>query len=395
MNRLPGYTYRILRTLLLAMFLGVVLCPLPVAAQGSKQENRKPWESDYFVYRLPAVEKGDTLLYGIFRIADRERLNALIESEVQAMVDLPESEEEQMQLALQLARHQQQAGNKGEQPPATDFSASSLQKKKADIEVQRKKALKQLDALPQSADKQKMVKEVNAAFDKMLADLPGVYSEGQETAAGIESKTPPVSDKPLPTLTASQKYAVKKKIAAMAMGGKLYNYSKVRNFRYGRAAVAIQVNGEERWGFIDETGRRVVPCKYSNVFDFKNRRYRSGGVFDPQSDMDDRMWTTVWEPGKGMGMVDADGREVIPCRYRSDKFGYIYIEFLKTPWGEYAPVQDRETGKFGIIDRSGNYTLAPSYTEKIIFYTDLKRFTTTVDGERIYFDQRGNRMSRQ
>lgn len=374
----------------------LVLFGVPAAVQAQKTVNRQPWESDCFVHYLGKVNDLDTMVYGLFREADRARLDALIKSEVQSLVNLPESDEELMKLAQQMAM-QEQSGHSGKQKQEIpDFSASAQQKKKAEIETQRKKALKQLDMLPESADKQKMTREINASFDRMLADLQGVYEQGRGNVAKVPSNALAISDTSLPSLTAEQKYAIKKKIAAMAVGGRLWR--KARNFRWGRAAVSTLVNGKELWGFIDLSGRQAVPCKYWNVEDFKNRRSHSSGVFDPQEDKDDRMWTTVVEPENFcMGMIDADGREVIPCKFIPHSSGYDLLVFHKTPWGEYAPVQERASGKYGIIDRGGNYTLNPTYDGMIRYDKDRQCFEyfNFEKTERVYFNHTGSLLNKQ
>lgn len=188
--------------------------------------------------------------------------------------------------------------------------------------------------------------------------------------------------------------ALKEQIRQYCIGKRFF--SSVRNFRWGRAAVATSVNGEMRWGFIDESGRQVAPCKYWKVYDFKNRNYRSDGVFDPQGDQDTRMWTTVVAPGSyKMGMIDGDGREVIPCRFVTHTSGYDKIVFHITPWGEYAPVQEQEGGKYGIIDRNGNYTLPLTYDRIIRYDYDRECFSSfqSATAGTVYFDHRGNRLS--
>ena len=45
----------------------------------------------------------------------------------------------------------------------------------------------------------------------------------------------------------------------------LFKYTEVRNFKEGLACV--KSNG--KWGFIDETGKEVIPLKYDLGFDFK------------------------------------------------------------------------------------------------------------------------------
>lgn len=202
-------------------------------------------------------------------------------------------------------------------------------------------------------------------------------------------------------------YAVKREIAALMVDGKLHNYDDIRDFRYGRAAVAIRERYYSKgegvwthrnvWGFVDEQMRLVIPCQYERVFDFNNyKSYRSQGVFEKFYDRDDRPWTTVYpkEYGGGMmGMIDRDGREVIPANFVAHEAHHSWIEFIKTPWGEFAPVTIlRANGKYveGIIDRDGNYTLEPAY-DHIVYYDDLRCFGTT-GKNRIFFDPYGKKI---
>lgn len=96
-----------------------------------------------------------------------------------------------------------------------------------------------------------------------------------------------------------------------------------------------------------------------------------------------------------MGLIDGDGREVIPCRFVTHTSGYDKIVFHITPWGEYAPVQEQKGGKYGIIDRNGNYTL-PLSRDRIIRYDyDRECFSSfqSATAGTVYFDHRGNRLS--
>ncbi len=57
---------------------------------------------------------------------------------------------------------------------------------------------------------------------------------------------------------------------------------------------AVRLGG--KWGFVDEAGKEVVPCRYDEVRDFNEglAAVRLGG-----------QW----------GFVDEAGQEVVPCRY--------------------------------------------------------------------------------
>jgi len=93
-----------------------------------------------------------------------------------------------------------------------------------------------------------------------------------------------------------------------------------------------------------------------------------------------------------MGMIDRDGNVKIPCMFTEDEHHKVKIKFIPTPWGEYAGVYRSQENKEGIIDRNGNYTLPPTYSH-LVWYTDLQCFGTTGDN-RIYFDHKGNRLSK-
>lgn len=332
--------------------------------------------------RLPVVEKGDTLLCGVFREADAVAFKALLDEYDELM---------QKQLSTK-------AKQEGSELLQNDLSDNSSQKKKTEVEDMRAKALKEIAKLPEGLiDKKKQAKEINDMYDRMIAELPGLHESARKDIIEI--------DKKLTTHDASEysnekKYDVKRRMAALAVGGRLLNYVKSRDFRHGRAAVTIEVRvrskadgawiKEERWGFIDEQGRRVIPCRYSRVFDFNNRKFQSGGVFDKMEDQDDRPWTTAWDTDYHMGMIDADGRTVIPHKFITAR-RYSCICFYKTKWGELAPVRDAATSKYGIINRNGHYTMQPTQESVIVWYTDVKCFGTTGEG-RTFFDAYGKKI---
>ena len=200
-------------------------------------------------------------------------------------------------------------------------------------------------------------------------------------------------------------YAVKRQIAALMVDGRLCNYDEIRDFRHGRAAVAIRERffsrGEgvwttrKRWGFLDENARIVIPCQYTWVFNFNNQKYyRSAGVFERFEDRDKRGWTTVGhtEASGNIGMIDRDGNLKIPFKFVAHERHHSWIEFVETRWGEFAPVTILQRGKYveGIIDREGNYTLEPAY-DHIVYYDDLRCFGTTGEN-RVFFDPYGKKI---
>lgn len=296
-----------------------------------------------------------------------------------------------------------------------DLSNSTQQKKVAEIEKKRKDALKQIDAMPDGyVDKAKLKSEINKNFDQMLAQLPDMYKEAQQNLAKDIQKNQEkkvdlgdmqVSVETLQSyvgylddfasrLTPEQKATLKEKVRQLAVGKKLWK--DARGFRYGRAAVF----SDSGWGFIDTDGREVIPCKYAQVYNFKNQDHTLGAGINGNHDKDSRMWTTVILAVKGVGynagMVDGDGREVIPAKFIPHSSGYDQIVFQQTPWGEYARVQERASKKHGIIDRNGNYTLPPTYDD-IIHWEEERQCFSIFNWEtkqRVYINHKGERISK-
>jgi hypothetical protein len=103
-------------------------------------------------------------------------------------------------------------------------------------------------------------------------------------------------------------------------------YDTVNEYSENRAAVQLK----DKWGFIDENGKKVVPLKYDEVNPFQD------GLARVQSD---GQW----------GFIDKNGKEVVPLKY--DKVN---------PFQEgLARVQS--DGKWGFIDASGEEVIPCKY----------------------------------
>ena len=72
---------------------------------------------------------------------------------------------------------------------------------------------------------------------------------------------------------------------------------KPSNAGNGCFRVESRESGRTRYGFVDYTGKEIVPCKYAEVKDF------SGGVAPV------RNFENKW------GFVNTDGTEIVPCKY--------------------------------------------------------------------------------
>lgn len=145
---------------------------------------------------------------------------------------------------------------------------------------------------------------------------------------------------------------------------KNYQYDYVGDFNEGLASV----RRDGKWGFIDTSGREVVPCRYDDVFDFSEgmARVEKGG-----------MW----------GYVGKTGREVIPCIYEqaydfSDGLAKVYLEkrfFIDKngkevltagrDWDVFKEGLARITrdGKTGFVDKAGNEVIPCKYDGASMF----------------------------
>jgi hypothetical protein len=115
-------------------------------------------------------------------------------------------------------------------------------------------------------------------------------------------------------------------------------------------------SANSKWGFVDKTGREVIPCKYDEAEDFSDGLAR------------------VQLNGK-KGYVDRTGQEVIPCKY--DRI-MNFFEGL-------AEVQ--LNGKWGYIDRTGQEVTPCKYDETMIFSEGLAK--VKLNGNYGYIDKTG------
>lgn len=195
-------------------------------------------------------------------------------------------------------------------------------------------------------------------------------------------------------------------------------YDWVGAFSDGRAVVMRN----KKWGYIDSDGNEVVPLLYDNATNFSDGRaavclgdYKTGrrwGVIDKNGDniispvYDDMSpfcggYARVVVSGKGCGIINRNGTEVVPCKYNientypkhtwfpagrilaSDKNRRFFLLDKKgrevLPLDEYAHVQplprsgyaqnihgylmaEKRGGKTGVIDAAGNVIIPFNYT---------------------------------
>ena len=78
-----------------------------------------------------------------------------------------------------------------------------------------------------------------------------------------------------------------------------------------------------KWGYIDPTGKEVVPCQYDGAGSF------SDGLAHVKKD------------GK-WGLIDPNGKEAIPCEYDSAAYGEGYFVLIKD---EYLTIWDKDLNR--------------------------------------------------
>ena len=132
-------------------------------------------------------------------------------------------------------------------------------------------------------------------------------------------------------------------------------YNNANNFKEGLAAVNL--NG--KWGYIDKTGREICPCKYDWAYDFfkglakvkLNNKY---------------------------GYIDTTGKEVIPCIFDGITYNnqMFYVKFH---------------GKYGCINQLGDmfvpciFDISPFLEDgKIKMVNDGISTIYSLEGEIIY-----------
>ena len=134
-------------------------------------------------------------------------------------------------------------------------------------------------------------------------------------------------------------------------------FEEVNSFSEGRALV----QGKNRkFGFIDLTGRIVIPCKYDSAFNFLE------GLACVTCD-------------KTYGFIDNNGNLVIPYSYFD---AYDFSEGL-------AAVQDKETHLWGYIDTKGKIVIPYQYSTAFSFYGS---FALVYDKGYGYINKKGEKI---
>ena len=132
------------------------------------------------------------------------------------------------------------------------------------------------------------------------------------------------------------------------------NYSTME-FHEGLSKLYVSEGSSTTAGFIDKTGKVVIPAKYSNAGDFSE-----GFAF-------------VAKNGK-LGFIDKTGKEVIPCEYDEvgsfDENGLAWVGKY-TGGSVTVGIKEVKTVKWGLIDRTGKEVVACKYKDMESFSEGL------------------------
>ena len=174
-------------------------------------------------------------------------------------------------------------------------------------------------------------------------------------------------------------------------------YSFAAPFSEGLATVRL--NG--KWGYIDKTGKEVIPLKYDEARSFSEglaavRLNGKWGYIDKTgkevvSLKYDELYSHIFHEGLTdvklngkWGYIDKTGKEIIPMRY--DK-AHIFSEGLAAV---------KLNNKWGYIDKTGKEVIPIKYNQVNEFFNGLARVEIKgnwfKDNYWVYIDKNGNRV---
>jgi hypothetical protein len=118
-------------------------------------------------------------------------------------------------------------------------------------------------------------------------------------------------------------------------------------------------NDISKWGFIDKTGKAVIPCQWEFAEQF------SEGLAAVKDNSG--KWYGKW------GFIDKTGKVVIPCQWWNAK---SFSEGL-------AAVQDVHSEKWGFIDKTGKVVIPCQWKSAFPFFGGFAKVGVTKRNHRI------------
>jgi hypothetical protein len=172
------------------------------------------------------------------------------------------------------------------------------------------------------------------------------------------------------------------------------------------SAFGQELKPKQKWGFLDETGKEVIPYKYDMAFNFTDEGFAlvqidsKFGIIDKkgreivpckyyniiatkQSDATGTRVTQIFYEGLAIvrngtfkdGYIDTTGKEVIPCQYA---IGWKFSEGLAKVMVD---------NKWGYIDKTGNQVIPCKYDSAEDFSNGVAE--VKLDGKKIKIDKTG------
>ena len=240
------------------------------------------------------------------------------------------------------------------EPEDTVAAVDSLQQDSVELlaEEQRKKEEVELQLLEEQRKKEEAAAEQPRSDDSQKSD---------EFAAALQrQQILKLADDDIISFKEGGKWGFKvkstciyKHLRDMILVAPKYDYI----YSYNEGLIGVKLN--DKWGFVDKTGREIIPLKYDGV----------GSFYEGLAE--------VKLNGK-WGFIDKTGKEVIPFKYDSTGF---FSEGL---------AEVKLNGKRGFIDKTGKEVIPLKYDDVWPFREG--RATVRLNGESFEIDKNGNRV---
>lgn len=319
--------------------LGLALALLMAAFPARAQENR------YQTIELGRIDASDTLrwCWADTWTEDGRRAVQLAQLYTEAYM------KREAYLGNEKVQAQEKNGELDQQLAENDAMWEGMRKQYQDFLKQDISAAEKAEIRKYLADIDKQKAESRRMIMEQYRQL---HQEFQEMTRDIN----------LADIAPERLHTLKNSIRKRVIGRTIWGFDRVRDFRNGFAAVCYASDQDfgDRWGFVNRQGRLAIPCVWSGVFNFNNQRPYSLSVWDRPEDEDTRPWTSV-QKGNLVGMIDTTGTVRVPVKFRFS--GRAQLVFVETEKGEVAAARDAQSGKWGLINRKGEWKLKPAYPE--------------------------------
>lgn len=174
----------------------------------------------------------------------------------------------------------------------------------------------------------------------------------------------------------------------------LYSYERVYNFSEGLALA--QRYSDYKWGFIDKTGKEVIPFNYNDARNFTEGlaaveiNFKWGFIDKAGKIIIPLQYVQTWSFSEGLaqvrlnnkiGFINKTGAIVIPLKYEYDSDYYYSNGFSE------GLARVKLNNKFGFIDKKGKEIIP-------IIYDTAGNFTNgevavTLNGRKFFIDKTG------